>query len=222
MDNIAFGNRIFPPLLEELQDLSGSSMVLSGRVLLHACCAPCSGAILEAMTGLGICPTVFFSNSNIFPEEEYVHRREECRRYCASLAVRFVEDEYDHDAWERSVAIGFEDAPERGPRCERCFSYRLNKAARYAADNGFVVLTSTLASSRWKDLGMLSRAGEQACSLYSGTLSWWGRNWRKNGLQVRRSEIIREQNFYNQRYCGCPYSMQHLQNNPGANSCDIH
>lgn len=175
------------------------------RILLHACCAPCSGAIVEALVKEGFTPAVFFSNSNIVPASEYELRREECRRYCAQYGLEFIEDEYSHSDW-RTVTVGHEKEPERGERCYQCFRYRLMRAAKYASNNGYNVLATTLASSRWKDLSQVNMAGEWACGLFPG-VKWWPRNWRKGGLQQRRSEIIREQNFYNQNYCGCEFSL---------------
>ena len=102
-------------------------------------------------------------------------------------------------------AEGLEHEPERGGRCLQCFKYRLLRAARYAADNGFPVLTTTLASSRWKSLEQVNEAGEWACGQVEGVV-WWPQNWRKGGLQERRNEIIRNEQFYNQRYCGCEFS----------------
>ena len=174
------------------------------KVLLHACCAPCSSAIVECLVERGIRPVIFYSNSNIFPEEEYGHRLNECIRYAHAWGVEIVDDVYDHAAWG-SCAEGLENEPERGARCLQCFKYRLLRAARYAAANGFPVLTTTLASSRWKDLNQVNEAGFWACSQVDGVL-WWPQNWRKGGLQERRGQIIREQDFYNQRYCGCEFS----------------
>lgn len=174
------------------------------KVLLHCCCAPCSGAIIEYMVSHGIRPTVFFSNSNIFPSREYELRKEECIRYCLTTGVEFVEDDYDHDAW-KCIAEGLENQPERAGRCLQCFRFRLERAARYASVHGFSVLTTTLASSRWKSLEQVDAAGEYACSLYPG-VTWWGQNWRRGGLQERRCEIVREQGFYNQDFCGCEFS----------------
>jgi len=175
----------------------------SGRVLLHCCCAPCSGAIIECLLENGIRPTVFFSNSNIVPLAEYEKRREEIRRYAGGLGLDVVDDEYDHKSW-RSAVRGLENEPERGGRCLECFRFRLRRAAEWAAANGFTVLTTTLASSRWKDLEQVGKAGEEACK---GTpVLWWNQNWRKGGLQPRRSEIIHEQRFYNQDFCGCEFS----------------
>lgn len=173
------------------------------RVLLHCCCAPCSGAIVECLVGAGLRPALFFSNSNITPRDEYLKRKAELVRYAALFGLEVTDDDYDHDAW-LSCMKGLEGEPERGGRCLECFRFRLSRAARYAAAHGYGVLATTLASSRWKDLSQVDAAGLAACG---GTgVQWWGRNWRKGGLQERRSEIIREQDFYNQTFCGCEFS----------------
>ena len=176
------------------------------KVLLHTCCAPCSSAIVECLVRNGITPVIFYSNDNIFPKEEFDKRESECLRYARSLGLEVIEDDYDHARW-LPLAAGLEDAPERGARCLACFQHRLLRAARYAADHGFRVLTTTLASSRWKSLDQINAAGNWACAQVDGVL-WWDRNWRKDGLQLRRSEIIKEMNFYNQTYCGCEFSIK--------------
>lgn len=191
-------------MMPELHIPAGGS-----RLLLHSCCAPCSGAIIEALVANEIRPAVFFSNSNIVPLSEYELRRSELERYCRSLGVETVNDEYDHRAWLDTVR-GLEHEPERGLRCLECFKFRLRRAARYACCNGYDVLTTSLASSRWKDLDQVNEAGITACAeasqMYGKPLIWWGQNWRKGGLQPRRNEIIHEQNFYNQTFCGCEFS----------------
>ena len=174
------------------------------RILLHACCAPCSGAIVECLAERGYRPVIFYSNSNIWPREEYDHRLNECIRYAHKWGLEIVEDVYDHAGWG-SCAAGLENEPERGGRCLQCFKYRLLRAARYASENGFPVLTTTLASSRWKSLEQVNEAGFWACSQVEG-VTWWPQNWRKGGLQERRNEILKTEAFYNQRYCGCEYS----------------
>ena len=140
------------------------------KVLLHACCAPCSGAILEALVAANIPCTVFYSNDNIVPREEYDKRLNECLRYAEKMGVEIVEDPYDHERWLCEVS-GLETEPERGRRCQQCFMHRLSRAARYAAEHGFPVLTTTLASSRWKDLEQVNAAGLAACALYPG-VTW--------------------------------------------------
>ena len=118
-------------------------------VLLHACCAPCSAAIVECMLRNGIRPTVYFSNSNIYPQQEFDIRKHELIRFLQQQDVPYVEDEYDHADWKKAIT-GLENEPERGSRCSVCFQYRLHHAACYAQVHGFKWLTTTLASSRWK------------------------------------------------------------------------
>ena len=179
------------------------------RILLHSCCAPCSGAILEWMVQNGVRPAVFFSNSNIVPREEYELRRQEITRYAESMGLTVIDDDYDHDEWLQHVK-GLENEPERGSRCMECFKFRLRRAALYAAGHGYDALATTLASSRWKSLEQVNAAGGWACE--GLPVTFWAGNWRKGGLQPRRNEIIREQNFYNQNFCGCEFSKAAAEN----------
>lgn len=175
------------------------------RILLHACCAPCSAAIVECMLRNGMKPTVFFSNSNIYPFKEYEIRKQEIIRFLKAQDVPYVEDEYNHEEW-RACVKGLEDEPERGSRCSICFQYRLRRAAHYAQQHGFDLLTTTLASSRWKNIKQIDMAGHVAVSDCEN-VTWWDMNWRKGGLQMRRGELLRLNSFYNQLYCGCEFSL---------------
>ena len=175
------------------------------KVLLHTCCAPCSSAIIECLMKHGVTPIIYYSNSNIFPLEEYLIRKNECTRYAEALGLEVVDDDYDHEAWRLEMK-GLENEPERGGRCLKCFKYRLLRAARYAHEHDIKVLTTTLASSRWKSLEQIEEAGLWAVSQFPG-LIFWAQNWRKGGLSERRIEIIKEFNFYNQKYCGCEFSV---------------
>lgn len=179
-------------------------------VLLHTCCAPCSSAIIEAMMKDGITPVIYYCNPNIYPQEEYEIRKNECTRYARSLGLEIVDADYDHENWLDAVK-GLEGEPERGGRCLRCFKIRLLRTAQYAAQRGIKVITTTLASSRWKSLDQINEAGRWACQQIvppDGKVIWWDQNWRKNGLQERRLQIIKEYDFYNQLYCGCEFSMR--------------
>lgn len=180
----------------------------SHRVLLHTCCAPCSSAIIEIMMQHGIEPVVYYCNPNIYPKDEYLIRKNECSRYAQSLGLEIIDADYNHEAWLERMK-GMENEPERGARCLNCFKMRLLDTARYAAEHGFTVITTTLASSRWKSLEQINEAGRWATSHFPGVI-FWEQNWRKGGLQERRLAIIKEYNFYNQQYCGCEFSMQRL------------
>lgn len=162
----------------------------------------------------GITPTIYYCNPNIFPHEEYEIRKEECTRYAKALGLEIIDADYDHENWLHEVA-GLEHEPERGGRCLKCFKLRLKRTAQYAAEHGFKVITTTLASSRWKSLEQINEAGQWACEqICTGTsepqVVWWDRNWRKGGLQERRLQILKEYDFYNQLYCGCEFSKREL------------
>lgn len=175
------------------------------EVLLHACCAPCSSAIVEWMLQHDIRPTIFYFNPNIYPLEEYEIRKQESKRHAESLGIQWIDGDYDHEAWLQQVK-GLETEPERGSRCLQCFRMRLTATALQAQQLGITYFATTLASSRWKSLEQISQAGLQAQEAVERTL-FWAQNWRKGGLQDRRNQLLREYNFYNQQYCGCEFSM---------------
>lgn len=183
-------------------------------MLLHCCCAPCSSAIIEWMLAHDLRPTLYYYNPNIYPLEEYEIRKNECTRYAHSLGLDIIDDDYNHDSWLSSIA-GLEKEPERGSRCLQCFKVRLLKAAYKAAELGFDTFTTTLASSRWKSLEQINAAGHWAAmqvNLVSGySISFDDRNWRKGGLQQRRNELLRQNGFYNQLYCGCEFSLEAMR-----------
>ena len=176
------------------------------EVLLHCCCAPCASAIIEWMLQNGIRPTLFYCNPNIYPHEEYLIRKNELTRYAEKLGLEVIDDDYNHEQWLQNVC-GYEGEPERGHRCLLCFRQRLLRAAQVAAERGITQFATTLASSRWKSLEQIEEAGTWAASQCPGT-EFMARNWRKGGLQQRRNELLRENNFYNQQYCGCEFSMR--------------
>ena len=174
------------------------------EVLLHACCAPCSSAIVEWMLTNGVRPTIFYYNPNIFPREEYEIRKNESKRHAESLGLTWIDGDYNHEQWRQDVC-GLENEPERGKRCEQCFILRLTAAARKAKELGLQYFTTTLASSRWKSLEQIERAGHLAEQAVEG-ITFWDQNWRKGGLQERRNQLLKEFDFYNQQYCGCEFS----------------
>lgn len=164
----------------------------------------------------GITPVIYYCNPNIYPQEEYEIRKNECTRYARALGLEIVDADYDHGNWLAEVS-GLEAEPERGGRCLKCFKLRLLRSAQYAAQRGIKVISTTLASSRWKSLDQINEAGRWACEEVSRQYNmtppdeiviWWDQNWRKNGLQERRLQILKEYDFYNQLYCGCEFSMR--------------
>lgn len=137
-------------------------------------------------------------------------RKCESQRHAASLGIDWIDGDYEHEQWQQAVC-GMEHEPERGKRCDVCFYYRLLATARKAQQLSIPWFATTLASSRWKNLEQVNRAGEaaaQAVSSQQSAVRFWAQNWRKDGLQDRRNELLKEYNFYNQQYCGCEYSIR--------------
>ena len=180
--------------------------VMDNKLLLHSCCAPCAGEIMDAVAASGIDTTIFFYNPNIHPKEEYEIRKNENIRYANKLGFDFVDADYDKENWFERVK-GLENEPERGKRCTVCFDMRFERSALYAFENNFKVFATTLGISRWKDLNQINTSGLKAAKRYN-ELQFWDFNWRKQGGSARMLEISKQENFYKQEYCGCVYSLR--------------
>lgn len=179
------------------------------KIMLHCCCAPCSSAILEWMAQNDIEPIIYYSNPNIYPEAEYLTRKNEITRYAEKLGLTIIDDDYDHQEWLNHIK-GLENEPERGSRCLQCFKLRLYRTAKKCAEMGIEEFTTTLASSRWKSLTQINEAGRWAAEQFPG-VTFNERNWRKGGLQERRNQLLKENAFYNQLYCGCEFSIRNTE-----------
>jgi len=176
------------------------------KLLLHSCCAPCSGELMEAISASGIEYSIFFYNPNIHPTKEYLIRKQENIRFAEKHHVPFIDADYDRDNWF-ARAKGMEFEPERGIRCTMCFDMRFERTALYAHEHGFEVFTSSLGISRWKDMQQINACGARAAAKYDH-LAYWDYNWRKGGGSARMIEISKREKFYQQEYCGCAYSLR--------------
>lgn len=186
------------------------------KLLLHSCCAPCSGELMERFLESEINYTIYFYNPNIHPLREYEIRKLENIRFAEKHHVPFVDGDYDRDDWF-ARAKGMENEPERGSRCTMCFDMRFARTALYAHEHGFPVITSSLGISRWKNMEQINDCGVRAAAPYPNMI-YWTFNWRKEGGASRMIEISKREQFYQQEYCGCVYSLRdtnrwRLQNN---------
>lgn len=176
------------------------------KLLLHSCCAPCSGEVMEALISSEINFSIFFYNPNIHPVQEYEIRKQENIKFAEKHSIPFIDADYDKDNWfER--AKGLEWEPERGKRCSMCFDMRFERTALYAHEHGFPIISSSLGISRWKDMNQINDSGLRAASHYPDVV-YWTYNWRKNGGSERMYEIAKREEFYKQEYCGCVYSLR--------------
>lgn len=176
------------------------------KLLLHSCCAPCSGEVMEALLASKIDFSIFFYNPNIHPVQEYEIRKQENIAFAKKHNIPMIDADYDKDNWFARVK-GLEWEPERGKRCTACFDMRFERTALYAYEHGFPVISSSLGISRWKDMNQINESGVRAASRYPN-IEYWTYNWRKDGGSERMYQIAKRENFYKQEYCGCVYSLR--------------
>ena len=176
------------------------------RLLLHSCCAPCSGDIMLRLKESNIDYTIYFYNPNIHPREEYLLRKNENLEFARKHKIPFIDDDYDTRNWFDQTK-GQEWEPERGKRCSTCFDMRFLKTAQYAELHGFSIISSTLGISRWKDMDQINESGAKAAMQFKN-VEYWTYNWRKNNGSENMLLVSKSENFYMQEYCGCVYSLR--------------
>lgn len=183
-----------------------SDMGAKPKLLLHACCAPCSSYVLEYLN-VYFDITLFFYNPNIAPESEYSFRAEELRRLADEMPIErkpeIVVCDYDSEPFY-NMAKDLENLPEGGNRCFLCYELRLKRAAEYAKNNGYDYFCTTLSISPYKNAEKLNEIGESLSKEY-GVKYLFSDFKKKNGYK-RSIELSKEYNLYRQNYCGCEFS----------------
>lgn len=179
------------------------------RLLLHACCAPCSSYCLEYLRE-AFALTVFFYNPNLTEQEEYRRRVEEEKRLIAlmngqegSSQIEILEGRYEPERF-LEAAKGLETCKEGGERCVRCFALRLGETARVAAEGEFDFFTTSLTISPLKNSALLNRIGAQEGERYG--VRFLPSDFKKNNGYLRSTQLSRLYGLYRQNYCGCIYS----------------
>jgi len=175
------------------------------KLLLHACCAPCSTACLERLI-VDFDVTVYFYNPNMDSLEEYEKRAGEERLFIERAyenSVGLIVEEYDCENFS-NVAEGFEDEPEGGARCARCFELRLRATANYAKVHGYDCFTTTLSVSPYKNASLINLIGERLAAEYG--LEWTYADFKKSNGYLRSIELSKKYGLYRQNYCGCIFS----------------
>lgn len=178
------------------------------RLLLHSCCGPCSSSVLEYLTPC-FDVTLLWYNPNLYPEEEFVRRRETLKilleKMGLSERVQLLEEPWRNEEYDTAVR-GLEAEKEGGKRCEVCFRLRLAETARLARENGFEYFCTTLTLSRHKNADLINSLGEEAAE--AAGVKWLPSDFKKQGREMRSSELSEQYGLYRQRYCGCAFSLR--------------
>jgi predicted adenine nucleotide alpha hydrolase (AANH) superfamily ATPase len=170
------------------------------RLLLHACCAPCSTGCAAALREEGIRPDLFWYNPNIHPFTEYRSRLESLQGFASREGLGLItEDEY---GLRKFIAGTAPEWAAGGARCAFCYRLRLEKAARTAAERGYGVFSTTLLISPYQNHGLLRETGEALAGRWG--VEFLYRDFRP---RFRQGQVeARKRGAYMQKYCGCVFS----------------
>lgn len=172
-----------------------------GRMLLHACCGPCSLEPTRIFAEEGVDFAVHYANSNIFPPEEHEHRLSTLREHVTGpRGIELVEGAYDPDAWEREVAV---HGANREERCRACYRLRFEETAREAKERGFDVISTTLTISPYQLTQVICEELEAAAARHGLVAD--ARDFSDRYQEATR--VSREKGMYRQNYCGCRFSV---------------
>ncbi len=195
--------------LEELEKIK--QFECKPKLLIHACCAPCACFPLEFLEPY-FDITIFYNNSNIYPEEEYQRRLNELIQYVdfynkkIQIPIQLIIPTYDNISYTKKLEP-LKDEPERGRRCLMCYTLRMSEAYHYAETNHFDYFTTVMTISRQKDSQVLNEIGHELETKHP-TVKYFYSDFKKANGMLRRNEIVKQQSMYAQDYCGCLYSIK--------------
>ena len=183
---------------------------LKGRpdLLIHICCGVCSVYPLKYLSQY-FKITIFFSNSNIYPYEEYQRRLDALKQYLQYLnddSIRLIEDRYDNVTYMKDLAH-FKDEPEGGKRCKLCYEKRMEETFAYAAKHSYAYCTTVMSISNRKNADWINEIGEKLQKKYPET-TYLHADFKKGDGIIMNDRMNKELGLYHQDYCGCIYSIR--------------
>lgn len=178
------------------------------KLLLHACCGPCTCGVYPQVSPY-FDVTILYYNPNIYPEEEYQKRLENLKILNKHWPFKLVECEYDESVYLCQVK-GLEHLGEFSKRCEMCFRNRMEKAAKYAKENGYDIFTTTLSVSPYKNAQLLNEIGNELEAKYG--IRYLYSDFKKHEGYKESIRISKEFGLYRQEYCGCRFSLKEKDN----------
>lgn len=205
MDKINYQNIAFETFKEV------DKLAKKPTLLIHACCAPCSSYPLTLLTE-HFDVTVFYNNSNIYPESEYLKRLKELIRFLKCFEedyhhhVNLIVTPYDNDGYTK-ILEPLKDSPECGERCFLCYEIRMNEAYKFASDNHYDYFCTIMTISRQKSSKKLNEIGLKLQDKYPNT-KYLLSDFKKNNGLLEVKKMKEKYSLYQQLYCGCKYSYE--------------
>lgn len=199
MNNVDY-NKIMEEIINKLD--------FKPKLLLHACCAPCSSSVLTRLNNF-FDITIYFYNPNMDTKEEFVKRQNEEIILIEKLnktlenKIKIVICEFDNQTFYKTIK-GYEKCLEGGERCKKCFELRLEKTCIYAKKNNFDYFTTTLSVSPYKNSKLLNEIGSLLEKKYN--IKYLYSDFKKKDGYKKSVELSKVYNLYRQNYCGCVFS----------------
>lgn len=203
-----------------IKDIQKENLSSKPKLLLHACCGPCSSYVIESLSSIFEI-TIYFYNPNIHPKTEYDRRLNELQNFLkifpqsVSNKVKIIVDEYNPDEYFESTNVlnepELQTEKEKGLRCFRCYKFRMKKSWDYALQNNFDFFTTTLSISPHKDSQKINQIGKElelSKNDCSNQLKFLYSDFKKKGGFLRSTQLTSEFKMWRQEYCGCIYSMR--------------
>ena len=186
-----------------------STLTYKPTLLLHSCCAPCSSYTIELLKEY-FDVTIFYSNDNIYPYNEFVIRSEEQIHFANEVHnLKVIVDDYD-DSNYKQVVKGLENLGEGSKRCYECYKMRMLRTCEYAKNNNFEYFTTTLSISPYKNSNYINEIGYNLEKEYG--VKYLYSNFKKKEGYKKSIELSRKFDLYRQDYCGCIYSLAERRN----------
>lgn len=192
---------------EELKKIGDSKPTL----LLHVCCGPCSGNVIKEIANI-FNITIYYSNSNIYPREEYYRRFNELKNFLLEFNkdynqnITLIEEPYQPKEYLEKISI-YKDEKEGGKRCYLCYQERMARAYKYAKENHFDYWTTVLSVSPHKNSQWINEIG---ASFDQETTKFLFSDFKKNNGYLKSVRFADQYHLYRQSYCGCVYSYQDM------------
>ena len=178
----------------------------SKKILLHACCGICSAYPISLLKEMGYEVIVYFSNSNLDTQDEFNNRLNAQKVVCNYHSVELVVDEYKHNGYLDFVK-GLESELERGERCKKCISHRLERTVQKAKEFGINFYTTSLPISPHKKFDMIVNLAKSI----NTDVEFLAIDFKKKDGFLKTNKLAKELNIYRQNYCGCEFAKSHLK-----------
>lgn len=194
--------------INQISELNGKP-----TLLIHICCGVCSVYPLQYLRKY-FNITIYFSNSNIYPYEEFENRLSALKQYLDYLnddSIKLIIDKYDNDEYMKKLDH-LKDEPEGGKRCKLCYELRMEETFKYANSNSYDYVTTVMSISNRKNADWINEIGEKLNQKYTNTKYLYADFKKGDGITLNDS-LNKQLNLYHQDYCGCIYSIRKTPGN---------